>query len=97
MKHSAAMNVKVGDLLALNHLKDGVLYEVVNMAFPLFKVRESFLTTKAIAIHYNQFQRPTKAQMNAYQKRKEKYYAGNSETSTNRTSGTGEQSDNQYR
>jgi hypothetical protein len=82
MKHSAAMNVKVGDLLALNHKKDGVLWEVTKIVFPAFTIQEAGTDYSKSRVDYSYFQRPTKAQLNAYNKRKEKYYASANNTST---------------
>jgi hypothetical protein len=90
MKHSAAMNVKVGDKLVIDTRQNGLLWEVINIRFPIFIIREADTTLKAVTFDYHFLQRPTKAQMNAYNKRKEKYYAGDSNTRTSDTSRTRE-------
>jgi hypothetical protein len=82
MKHSAALKVKVGDQLALNSNKDGVLFEVIDMMFPMFIIREVFTESKPKAVSYCYFQKPTAAQLNAHKKRKEKYYADRHNSST---------------
>lgn len=82
MKHSAALKVKIGEVLALNLNKDGVLWEVVSINFPGFTVQEYGTNYRPNTIDYSYFSKPTKAQWNAYKKRKEKYY-GNSNTDTN--------------
>ena len=72
MKHSAALKVKAGDLLAAHHKKDGVLWEVMAIKFPGFVITEAGVNSKPATIEYSYFHRPTKAQLNAYKKRKEK-------------------------
>ena len=72
MKHSAALKVTAGELLALNLNKDGVLWEVISIAFPMFTVQEAGTIYRPKAIDYCYFSKPTKAQLNAYKKRKEK-------------------------
>jgi hypothetical protein len=87
MKHSAALKVKPGELLALNLNKDGILWEVVSIMFPTFTVQEAGTIYRPKAIGYWYFSKPTKAQFNAYNKRREKYYGNSdSETSTASTS-----------
>lgn len=85
MKHSAALKVNTGDVVALNTNKDGVLWEVVSISFPAFTVQELGTTYRPKAIGYCYFSKPTKAQWNAYKKRKEKYYEDNPSTSTSTT------------
>ena len=75
MKHSEAMKVKVGDLLAINRLVDGVLWEVADIKFPIFFTKEAGTDYRPQGIDYCCFSRPTQAQLKAYTKRKEKYYA----------------------
>jgi hypothetical protein len=82
MKHSAALKVKAGDKLALNSNKDGILWEVISIMFPAFTVQEVDTTYRPKAVDYCHFQKPTKAQLNAYNKRKEKYYESRDSTPT---------------
>ena len=70
MKHSAALKVKVGDLLAVNNLKDGILWNVIGIRFPGFTIVEAGTDNKPSTLDYCYFQRPTSAQLNAYNKRK---------------------------
>lgn len=74
MKHSAALKIKVDDILALNMNKDGVLWRIVHIMFPKFTIEELGTMYKVKNVDYSSFQKPTKAQLNAYKKRKEKYY-----------------------
>lgn len=72
MKHSAALKVNVGDVLALNLNKDGVLWEVISIHFPGFTIQELGTNYRPSTLDYSYFSKPTKAQLNAYKKRKEK-------------------------
>lgn len=84
MKHSAALKVKVGDVVALNRNKDGVLWGVLSVHFPLFTVEECGLyACKLNKVDYVCLHKPTKAQVNAYNKRQEKYYESGTDTRTN--------------
>lgn len=82
MKHSAAMNLKPNDDVVVNALKDGILWEIVAIHFPMFTLQEKGTNYKPQALHYSYIQRPTKAQINAYNKRKEKYYVTNNTSTT---------------
>lgn len=75
MKYSAALKVKIGDKLVLNSKKDGVFFEVISLIrYPNFTVEELFANSKPVTYNYSLLQKPTKAQLNAYNKQKEKYY-----------------------
>lgn len=86
MKHSAALKIKVGDVIAVNNNRDGILYQIKSILFPVFIIQELHTNTRVSKLDYCYFQKPTSAQLNAYKKRKEKYYASNDESNTNTTS-----------
>lgn len=86
MKHSAALKLKVGDVIVVNNLRDGILYEIISICFPKFTIQERDTNYKPRSIDYCYFQKPTAAQLNSHNKRKEKYYANNSNTSTHKAS-----------
>jgi hypothetical protein len=77
MKHSAALKVNVGELVAINNSSDGILWEIVSIRFPLFTIQEAGTNYKPSAVDYVCLHKPTKAQLNDYNKRKEKYYEHN--------------------
>jgi hypothetical protein len=93
MKHSAALNVKVGDTLAVNLNRDGILWEVTSINFPLFSIQEIGTNYKPMPIDYCYCYRPTKAQLNAHKKRKEKYYERRISTSTTNSKPSSEHCD----
>lgn len=84
MKHSAALDINEGDLLAWGLERNGTLWEVVRINFPWFHIKELLTptTSKPSVVNYMYLHKPTKAQLNAYNKRKEKYYENSTETGT---------------
>ena len=75
MKHSAALKVKVGDVVAINKNKDGILWEILSVRLPYFTIEECGpMADKPSRVDYVCLHKPTKAQLNAYKKRKEQFY-----------------------